>query len=649
MPNRISGVPETDTAQPPQAPQPQPLADGNATPVQDAVAQQEQAGADHDDKNPVDAPAPEQEHEPVDLTEAGKYAAYELTSMNWTSADAYENLLRYAFPHAPQNAQLTGGKELNTAQATELLVGLVKRENKGTGKSLNSLRYRRARQMTIRALFRLLDSRKVTIPADAELSRKRYFEINDPLFIFPEESKEGPYYGQLKFTPRAAQPEVKEQPAAQEPEVPAQAQAPDNDRELIQRLGRLSPHPQRGSVKRLSSEAKVGIGELSDRRAVEQAIREHDESDRRNFLDAHEFGRSTRYYLQAQGRLYDAKAIAGVAYGYQFPEHGPLAHGRFNGGEAGANVALRSLGYTIVDARPNTIDGERAWRLAVGEHFGAVYGGEPIDPRTLRDFGVYGGAQGIWVASARTRSLDDRGITVGVLHTGLHYPDDLTEEGLLYHYPHTNRPAGRDQAEIAATKAAAEHRVPLFVINHHIRNAARRQVHLGWVEGWDDDSEMFLITFTEAAPTELLDADHSDEHEFRLTGNRSRRAARNVRVRPGQSRFKFRVFQRYGTRCPLSGVTVPEMLDAAHLVPDAQDGTDDPRNGLPLNAALHRAFDANLFTIDPDTLKVITKPDGPTLGDLGITTPNLERLPYKPHREALQWRYRAWREHQKPH
>ncbi|MCA1704025.1 MAG: HNH endonuclease [Actinobacteria bacterium] len=190
--------------------------------------------------------------------------------------------------------------------------------------------------------------------------------------------------------------------------------------------------------------------------------------------------------------------------------------------------------------------------------------------------------------------------------------------------------------------------MPLFVISHHIRNASQRQVHLGWVEGWDDNSEMFLITFTEAAPAELLDADHSDEHEFRLTGNRSRRAPRNVRVRPGQSRFKFRVFQRYGTRCPLSGVTVPEMLDAAHLVPDAQDGTDDPRNGLPLNAALHRAFDADLFTINPDTLKVITKPNGPTLGDLGIITPNLEHLPHKPHREALQWRYQAWSERQEP-
>lgn len=310
-----------------------------------------------------------------------------------------------------------------------------------------------------------------------------------------------------------------------------------------------------------------GYRRVNRRACGAASLREHDERGRVGFLDAHGFGRSTSYYLQTQSRLYDAKAIAGVAYGYQFPDRRPLPHGKFNGGEAGANSVLRSLGYTVVDTKPDTVDGERSWRLAVRDHIRAVHGDRAIEPGTLRDFGVYGGAQGIWVDSARTRSLDERGITVGVLHTGLHYADDLTPEGVLYHYPHTKRPRARDQAEIAATKAAAEHRVPVFVISHPTPHAVRRHVHLGWVEGWDDNSELFLITFAASAPSELLDADHSDQREFRLTGNRSAVRAAMSGVRPGQSRFKLQVFQRYGSRCPLSGVTVPEMLEAAHLVP----------------------------------------------------------------------------------
>jgi phosphate transport system protein len=38
------------------------------------------------------------------------------------------------------------------------------------------------------------------------------------------------------------------------------------------------------------------------------------------------------------------------------------------------------------------------------------------------------------------------GVTVGLLHTGHHYPDNLSEDGLIYHYPSTSRPASRDAA-----------------------------------------------------------------------------------------------------------------------------------------------------------------------------------------------------------
>jgi hypothetical protein len=55
-------------------------------------------------------------------------------------------------------------------------------------------------------------------------------------------------------------------------------------------------------------------------------------------------------------------------------------------------------------------------------------------------------------------------VTVGVLNTGRHYADAFSKDDALYHYPHTNRPGGRDRSEIQATKAAGDHRVPVFVI-----------------------------------------------------------------------------------------------------------------------------------------------------------------------------------------
>jgi hypothetical protein len=78
-----------------------------------------------------------------------------------------------------------------------------------------------------------------------------------------------------------------------------------------------------------------------------------------------------------------------------------------------------------------------------------------LPPSVVRDVGLYGGASGVWTDTAGTRRIGgEDAVTVGLLHTGRHYDDDLSDEALIYHYPSTDRPPGRDAAEVAATKAA---------------------------------------------------------------------------------------------------------------------------------------------------------------------------------------------------
>jgi hypothetical protein len=110
----------------------------------------------------------------------------------------------------------------------------------------------------------------------------------------------------------------------------------------------------------------------------------------------------------------------------------------------------------------------------------------------------------------RTRGIDGAGgITVSLLHTGQHYADELSADGVLYHYPRTGRPPGRDRSEVVATKAAGRLRLPVFVITPGVR-ASSRNVHKGWIEGWDDAAEVFLVTFAEELPAEPP----SDEGEW---------------------------------------------------------------------------------------------------------------------------------------
>jgi len=192
-----------------------------------------------------------------------------------------------------------------------------------------------------------------------------------------------------------------------------------------------------------------------------------------------------------------------------------------------------------------------------------------VPPKLLRELSIYGGAQGIWVEKTLTRSLTPggTGITVGILHTGSSYADDLSADGVLYHYPQTGRGDARDLAEIDATKEAKRQQLPIFVITYPNPHAAVRDVRLGWVEDWDDVARIFLISFGDQPPSQQPELGESSAFQL-VTGRRTRR--REIEAREGQPRFKFRVLARYGPRCAVCDFDITTVLDAAHLCPDSE-------------------------------------------------------------------------------
>jgi 5-methylcytosine-specific restriction enzyme A len=93
----------------------------------------------------------------------------------------------------------------------------------------------------------------------------------------------------------------------------------------------------------------LSIHELTDASAVQAAIAEFDRIGREAFLAEHGYRPARRFFLRAaDGNLYDSKAIAGVAYGYQFPEQGPLGSDEFSGGETTVKAKLEHLGFEVV-------------------------------------------------------------------------------------------------------------------------------------------------------------------------------------------------------------------------------------------------------------------------------------------------------------
>jgi len=80
-----------------------------------------------------------------------------------------------------------------------------------------------------------------------------------------------------------------------------------------------------------------------------------------------------------------------------------------------------------------------------------------------------------------------------------------------------------------------------------------------------------------------------------------------VKIRVNQSFFRRAVLAAYNFQCCITGLEIPELLNASHITPWSKDKENqvNPRNGLCLNAIHDRAFDRGLLTITPDfTIKI---------------------------------------------
>jgi HNH endonuclease len=79
-----------------------------------------------------------------------------------------------------------------------------------------------------------------------------------------------------------------------------------------------------------------------------------------------------------------------------------------------------------------------------------------------------------------------------------------------------------------------------------------------------------------------------------------------TKVRIGQQFFRQSVLANYKSRCCISGLDIPALLVASHIVPWALDDSNrlNPSNGLCLSSIHDKAFDQGLISLD-ETNRVI--------------------------------------------
>ena len=102
------------------------------------------------------------------------------------------------------------------------------------------------------------------------------------------------------------------------------------------------------------------------------------------------------------------------------------------------------------------------------------------------------------------------------------------------------------------------------------------------------------------------------------TAIRRRYATTLVRSRIHQQAFRERVVAAYCSQCAMCRLRYASLLDAAHIVPDSEEGEPKVSNGLALCKLHHAAFDSFLVSVTPDydiqvRASVLEEEDGPML------------------------------------
>lgn len=130
-------------------------------------------------------------------------------------------------------------------------------------------------------------------------------------------------------------------------------------------------------------------------------------------------------------------------------------------------------------------------------------------------------------------------------------------------------------------------------------------------------------------------------------------ATREVKQRMYQQTFRELVLDAYKSHCAICSLKHRELLDAAHIIPDAEGGKPIVVNGLSLCKIHHSTFDQNIIGINPDYIievrgDILKEIDGPML-KYGIQEMHGNRiiLPHssakRPDRDFLAKRFERFR------
>jgi putative restriction endonuclease len=223
------------------------------------------------------------------------------------------------------------------------------------------------------------------------------------------------------------------------------------------------------------------------------------------------------------------------------------------------------------------------------------------------------------------------------------YEDTVGADGLLRYKWSGKDPENMDNRGL---RAAMELKVPLIWF-YGVGPSRFQPIYPVFIVAEEAEQHQFVVA-TEVARDLHRTESPLEEHLRRYIVAETKR-------RLHQPVFRSTVMRAYDTRCAVCALGHSQLLDAAHIVPDSDDGgIASVRNGLAMCKIHHAAFDAHILGIRPDLVVEIRQDllieiDGPML-EYGLKERHGQKLMVvppvraeRPDRELLEASYEKFR------
>lgn len=342
-----------------------------------------------------------------------------------------------------------------------------------------------------------------------------------------------------------------------------------------------------------------------ERDAVLEAIAEFDEMGREAFLKKYGFGEAQEYYIEHNDRLYDSKAIVGVAYKYQFPTLGPLRPDQFSGGKATVMKKLKQLGFDLC------LSGDTEGRFGPisGYDEGAAFGSRAELSRAGIHRPLQAGICGSSSEGAESIVLsggyeDDKDFGTEIIYTG-HGGRDQTSGKQVADQVLTRGNMALAMSQMTGLPVrvvrGAEHNSEFAPVSGYRYDGLFR-VEDHWQERGASGFKVWRFRLVVIPQSEHESASSQDGDASRPSGRRQTTVARIIR----DSRKARQVKKLYDFRCQVCGLRIETAsgpyAEAAHIKPlgEPHNGPDTTANILCLCPNHHVMFDFGAIAIGDD-------------------------------------------------